>query len=113
MFAEIADPPDGPDDPALPADTSMRDLLWTRLRITRGEILRRFRLSARICPRRSLTGPPLDPQLPELGAAVAAGQLGDDHITAITKALDHLPAATSPAERDAAQHRPLAWGVSS
>jgi hypothetical protein len=37
MFGEIADPVDGPDDPALPADTTVRDLLWQRLRVTRGE----------------------------------------------------------------------------
>jgi hypothetical protein len=105
MFGEIADPADGPDDPGLPADNTVRDLLWHRLRLTRGEVLRRFRLAARIRPRRSLTGPPLDPELPELAAAVAAGDLGDDHITAITKALDHLPSETSTTERHDAHHR--------
>ncbi|TDH44098.1 HNH endonuclease, partial [Mycobacterium eburneum] len=104
VFGEIADPADGPLDPALPPALSIQDLLWKRLRIPRPEIRRRFRLAARICPRRSLTGPPLPPQLPELAAAVAAGHLGDDHITAITKALDHLPTTTTPDQRDTAQH---------
>ncbi|MEZ0363479.1 13E12 repeat family protein [Mycobacterium sp. pUA109] len=105
MFGEIADPADGFDDPALPPDLKVQDLLWQRLRITRGEVRRRFRLAARICARRSLTGPPLPAQLPDVAAAVAAGHLGDDHISEIIKALDHLPAKTTAAERDAAQHR--------
>jgi hypothetical protein len=57
MFGEIADPVDGPDDPALPAEVKVRDLLWARLRITRGEVLRRFRIATGIRPRRTLTGP--------------------------------------------------------
>ncbi len=103
MFGEIADPPDGPDDPALPADKKIRDLLWERLRITRGEVRRRFRIAARIRPRRSVTGPALPAELPEIGNAVATGAIGDDHLAAITKALDRLPAKTSPADHDAAQ----------
>ena len=41
-------------------------MLWQRLRITPNEITRRFKLAARIRPRRSLTGPPLPPELPTL-----------------------------------------------
>ena len=40
----------------------------------------RFRVAARIRPRRSLTGPPVSPELPELAAAVESGDVGDDHI---------------------------------
>ncbi|MGH3967429.1 MAG: HNH nuclease, partial [Mycobacterium sp.] len=40
MFGEIADPPDGPDDPGLAADVSMRHLLCSRLRITSAEVKR-------------------------------------------------------------------------
>lgn len=103
MFGEIADPPDGPDGPTLPADIKVRDLLWSRLRITRGEIQRRFRIAARIRPRRSLTGPALQPELPDIAAAVEAGHIGDDHITAITKALDQLPAKVRPTDREDAE----------
>lgn len=99
MFGEIADPADGPDDPALPADIKVRDLLWSRLRITRGEVQRRFRIAARIRPRRSLTGPPLPPELSEVAAAVEAGTIGDDHITAVTNALDELPAKVALTDR--------------
>jgi hypothetical protein len=103
MFAEIADPVDGPDDPALPSDVATRHLLGARLRITSAEVKRRFRVSVRICPRRSLTGPALAPELPKLAEAVEEGALGDDHIVAITRALDVLPSAVSVADHDKAE----------
>src|SRR5579875_1579963 len=37
VFGEIADPTDGPDDAALPAEVSTRHLLASRLRITSAE----------------------------------------------------------------------------
>jgi hypothetical protein len=98
VFAEIADPPDAP---ASIAQT--RSQLWSRLRITPNEITRRFRLAARIRPRRSLTGPTLLPELPELAAAVAAGALGDDHIRSVCRAIDVLPGSVSPADAAAAE----------
>ncbi len=103
IFGEIADPADGPEDPRLPADTKITDLLWSRLRITRAEVRRRFRIAARIRPRRNLTGPPAPPELPEVAAAVEDGQIGDDHIKSVTKALDQLPANVAPADRKAAE----------
>jgi hypothetical protein len=103
LFGEIADPADGPDDPRLPADTTVRDLLWSRLHVTRAEIRRRFRIAARIRPRRSLTGPPTPPELPEVGAAVESGHIGDDHIRAITTALDALPAKVTATDRECAE----------
>lgn len=103
-FAEIADPPDG--SGFVPA---VRDKLWARLRITPNEITRRFRLAARIRPRRSLTGPPVPPELPALAAAVAAGAVGEDHIRAVCASVDVLPSRVSPsdaadAERALVQH---------
>ena len=64
MFGEIAAPVDGPDDPRLPAGIKVRDVLASRLRLTAAEVKRRFRVAARIQPRRSLTGPPLSPNCP-------------------------------------------------
>jgi hypothetical protein len=93
FFAEIADPPDGSE--GIPA---VREMLWARLHITRGEIVRLFKLAARIGPRRSLTGPPVQPELPELAAAVQAGAVGEDHIRAICRAVDVLPACVSPTD---------------
>jgi hypothetical protein len=102
MFGELFEPPDGP-DPTMVEDASLRDVLWARLRITPAEIRRRARLAARIAPRRSLTGPPLEPELPELAAAVEKGVVGDGHIREVCRALDVLPASVSPAEREDAE----------
>ncbi len=103
MFGEIAAPVDGPDDPRLPAGVKVRDVLASRLRLTAAEVRRRFRVAARIRPRRSLTGPPLAPELPELAAAVEAGEVGDDHIGAVCRALDGLPASVSAADKEKAE----------
>ncbi len=98
FFGEIADPPDESG-----AIAAMRSALWARLRITPNEITRRFKLAARIRPRRSLTGPPLPPQLPTLAAAVGADAVGDDHIRAVCRAVDVLPASVSPTDVSAAE----------
>src|SRR3984893_11640436 len=93
IFAEIADPPD-----EVGSMAQMRSVLWKRLRITPNEITRRFRLAVRVRPRRSLTGPALPPEVPHLAAAVEAGAVGDDHIRAICRAIDVLPACISRAD---------------
>ena len=103
FFGEIAEPPDGPDDPALPAGTVLCKLLWQRLRITPGEVRRRMRIAARIRPRRCLTGPVLAPELPHLAAAVEDGDVGDDHIAAVCHALDVLPSVVPDNKRDNAE----------
>lgn len=104
FFGEIADPPDESGAIAV-----VRSALWARLRITPNEITRRFKLAARIRPRRSLTGPVLPPELPSLAAAVEAGAIGEDHIRAVCRAVDVLPARISPtdvtiAERKLVEH---------
>src|SRR6516162_2187635 len=81
VFAEIAEPPDGSE--CIPA---IRGMLWARLRVTPTEIVRRFKLAARIRPRRALSGAPVPPQLPMLAAAVEAGTVGEDHIRAVCHA---------------------------
>ena len=104
LFGEIAEPPDGSGYVPM-----VRDALWARLRITPQEITRRFKLAARIRPRRSLTGSPVPPDLPELAGAVRAGAVGEDHIRAVCRAVDVLPACIShadvaEAERKLVQH---------
>jgi hypothetical protein len=99
FFGEIVDPPDGAG--FVPV---VRDMLWARLRVTPKEITRRFKLAARIRPRRSLTGPPVQPELPELAAAVEAGAVGEDHIRAVCGAVDVLPACVSPTDVAEAEH---------
>jgi hypothetical protein len=100
IFAEIADPPDEAGSIA-----QTRSVLWARLRITPNEITRRFKLAVRIRPRRSLTGPPLPPELPELAAAVEAGVVGDDHIRSVCRAIDVLPGCVSPADTATAERK--------
>ncbi|MCV7444332.1 HNH endonuclease [Mycobacterium paraense] len=100
FFAEIAEPPDG--SAGTPA---VRALLSARLRITPQEIARRFRLAARIRPRRSLTGPPMAAELGALAAAVEAGAVGEDHIRAVCHAVDVLPACVSPPDVAEAERR--------
>lgn len=103
VFGEIAEPVDGPVDSGLPAGVKIRDVLASRLRLTAADVKRRFRVAARIRPRRALTGPDLDPELPELAAAVEAGQVGEDHIAAVCRALDRLPASVSPDDKEKAE----------
>ncbi|HTY27752.1 MAG TPA: DUF222 domain-containing protein, partial [Mycobacterium sp.] len=103
MFGEIAAPVDGPDDAGLTAGVKVRDVLAGRLRLTAAEVKRRFRIAARIRPRRTLSGPELPPELPALGAAVEAGQVGEDHIAAVCRALDVLPASVAPVEKEKAE----------
>ncbi|MFN8031695.1 MAG: DUF222 domain-containing protein [Mycobacterium sp.] len=103
MFGEIAAPVDGSDDPRLPAGIKVRDVLAARLRLTASEVRRRFRVAARIRPRRSLTGPEIAPELPALAAAVEAGEVGDDHIAAVCRALDALPASVRATDREKAE----------
>jgi hypothetical protein len=104
FFGEIAEPPDG-----MPSVTSVRDRLAERLRVCPGEVVRRFRLATRIRPRHSLTGAAVPPELEALAAAVQDGVLGDDHIRAICRAVDVLPACIAPidaanAERTLVEH---------
>ena len=98
FFGELLEPPDGPEDPDLPRGTVISKLLWKRLRINGGEVQRRIKLAGRIRPRRSLTGPQLPPELPEVAAAVIDGDIDDSHISAVCAALKTLPSSV-PADR--------------
>lgn len=99
MFGEIADPPDGVADRGV----QVRDLLCQKLRITPTEVRRRVKLAARIRPGRSLTGQSLPPELPALAAAVEAGEVGEDHVREICKALNLLPARVSAQDKAMAE----------
>jgi Domain of unknown function (DUF222) len=103
MFGEIVEPPDGAGDTGPRAGARVRDQLWMRLRVTPAEIRRRMRLAVRIRPRRTLTGEPLPPELPELAAAVEAGDVGEDHIREVCKALDALPNCVSMPDKEKAE----------
>jgi hypothetical protein len=94
VFGEMEDPPDETAMvPGLP------DTLWARLRVSPKEIKRRFRHAARIRPRRSLIGPSVPAELPELATAVEQGQIGEDHLRAVCSAIDRLPTTVSVEDR--------------
>ena len=103
VFGEIADPPDGPDDPGLPAGVKVIDLLRSRLTLTAGEVRRRMKVAARITPRRSMTGPPRPPELPALAAAVEAGAVGEDHMRRGVHRPGPAAPRRSPADRETAE----------
>jgi uncharacterized protein DUF222 len=94
VFGQIADPPD---EAGMVPDVVQR--LCARLRIPPREVKRRFRMAAKVGPRRQLTGEPLPPLLPVVAAAVASGTLGEDHLQAITTTMDKLPSCTSGTDR--------------
>jgi hypothetical protein len=71
---------------------TMVNSLAARLRITPGEVRRRMKTGAKLAARRQLCGPPLAPQLPLVAAALAGGQIGEDHLKAIANALTTLVA---------------------
>ena len=91
VFGEIADPPD--QTATVPAVVNS---LAGRLRIAPREVKRRMKVAARIRPRRQLTGPPL----PHVAAAVEAGEIGEDHLRVIGRAIDLLPSCVSVTDRD-------------
>ncbi len=50
-----------------------------------------------------MTGPLLEPELPRLAEAVEQGLVGEGHIREVCRAIDVLPAAVSPADRESAE----------
>ncbi|OBI72980.1 13E12 repeat family protein [Mycobacterium sp. E740] len=95
VFGQLAGPPDGST-----MGPTVIDRLWARLRIPPNEIKRRMKVAARLCPRRQISGPPLPAELAHVATAVADGKIGEDHLKAITKAMDKLPSCVSVTERD-------------
>ncbi|WP_156752298.1 DUF222 domain-containing protein, partial [Mycobacterium sp. ACS1612] len=95
FFGQIADPPDEPR-----MAPRMVNSLAARLRITPGQVKARMKTAAKLAPRRQLCGPPLPPVLPYVAAALAGGQIGEDHVTAIANAIKTLPSNVSVTDRD-------------
>jgi hypothetical protein len=66
------------------------EFLRARLRIGAAEAKRRLCLAETVLPRPGLAGRPVPPEHPELGAAVAAGEVASRAATVITAALDRV-----------------------
>ena len=73
------------------------------LRITRAEARRRVRDAEQLCPRTTLTGQPLPPQLPATAAAWHEGALDVEHLRTIQKFTRDLPVDIATAEVEKAE----------
>lgn len=83
--------------------SSLTKALAEQLRISTAAARRRLAEAADLGPRTALTGEPLEPVLPELAAAQAAGRIGPEHVAIARKALAKLPAALSFTDRQRAE----------
>ena len=95
FFGQIADPPD---ETAMVPTVVNR--LAARLRIPPAEVKRRMKTSARVLPRRALSGPPMAPELAQVAEALEAGVIGEDHLRVIRRAIDELPSSVSVTDRE-------------
>jgi hypothetical protein len=82
---------------------SWTDVLSNRLRIGRGEARRRLDEADDLGPRIAMTGEPLEPVLPHVAAAQAAGTIGAEHVRIIRRFFADLPTAVDFATRQACE----------
>ena len=85
------------------AACSLTKALAERLRISTKEARRRLDEAAELGPRTAISGEPLEPVLPDLAAAQAAGQIGPEHVAIARKAMAKIPARVSAADRERAE----------
>ncbi|OBH16424.1 HNH endonuclease signature motif containing protein [Mycolicibacter sinensis] len=85
------------------AGCSLAKALSERLRISTKEARRRIDDAAVLGPRTAITGEPLEPVLPALAAAQAAGQVGPEQVAIARKAMDKIPAGVTVADRERAE----------
>ena len=85
------------------AGCALAKALGERLRISAKEARRRIDEAAVLGPRTAITGEPLDPVLPALAAAQAAGGIGSEHVAIALTAMGKIPARVSMAERERAE----------
>ncbi|RRR39757.1 DUF222 domain-containing protein, partial [Mycolicibacter terrae] len=81
------------------AGCSLIKALSERLRISTKEARRRVDEAAELGPRTAITGEPLEPVLPALAAAQAAGQVGPEQVAIARKAMAKIPAGVTVADR--------------
>ncbi|RRR48584.1 HNH endonuclease [Mycolicibacter terrae] len=85
------------------AGCSLTKALSERLRISTKEARRRIDDAAELGPRTAITGEPLEPVLPALAAAQAAGQVGPEQVAIARKAMAKIPAGVTVADRERAE----------
>jgi hypothetical protein len=78
-------------------------VLCNRLRIGRGEARRRLDEADDLGPRTAMTGEPLQPLLPNVAAAQAAGVIGAEHVRVIRRFFADQPCAVDIENRQACE----------
>ncbi|MDT5210344.1 MAG: hypothetical protein QOF67_2759 [Mycobacterium sp.] len=82
---------------------SWTDVLSNRLRIGREQARRRLDEAGDLGPRTAMTGEVLEPLLPHVAAAQAAGTIGDEHVRIIRRFFADLPNAVDFETRQACE----------
>jgi hypothetical protein len=82
---------------------SWTEVLSNRLRIGRGEARRRLDEAEDLGPRTAMTGERLQPVLPTVAAAQAAGTIGAEHVRIIRRFFADLPTAVDVGTRQACE----------
>ena len=82
---------------------SWRVVLKNRLGISGADAGRRLAEATQLGTRRTVTGDPLEPELPATAAAQARGEIGAEHVAVIRDFLAHLPADVDPGTRTDAE----------
>ncbi|MGB5794457.1 MAG: HNH endonuclease signature motif containing protein [Mycolicibacter algericus] len=85
------------------AGCSLAKALSERLRISSAEARRRVAEAADLGPRTAMTGETLEPVLPSLAAAQAAGLVGPEQVAIARKAMEKIPARVATADRERAE----------
>ncbi|MGB3896856.1 MAG: HNH endonuclease signature motif containing protein [Mycolicibacter sinensis] len=85
------------------AGCSLAKALSERLRISTKDARRRIDEAAELGPRTAMTGEPLEPVLPALAAAQAAGQVGPEQVAIARTAMAKIPAGVPVADRERAE----------
>ncbi|KRQ21694.1 MULTISPECIES: HNH endonuclease signature motif containing protein [Mycobacteroides] len=85
--------------------TSHADVLSRRLHISKGAARRRIADAEQLAPRRAVTGEVLAPVLPNVAAAFARGEIGDEHVRIVRQFFDKLPVVVDAPTREAAEQQ--------
>jgi hypothetical protein len=90
-------------DPKALGGKNLADLLSTAMRISTKDAKGRIAQTSLLGPRTAMTGEPLAPELPNVAAAQARGDIGAEHVRRIEKFFHELPARIDYATREAAE----------
>jgi hypothetical protein len=90
-------------DPKALGGKNLADLLSTAMRISTKDAKGRIAQASLLGPRTAMTGEPLAPELPNVAAAQARGDIGAEHVRRIEKFFHELPARIDYATREAAE----------